>query len=270
MTTKHRTAVSFLALFLGSLGLVSAQDRVTIPLTDPSQPVTLSVSVLTGSITVKASSAKEVVVEAKVRERDSGGESGGRHRIAINTTGLAVEEEDNHVEIAVDTSQRAVDLEITVPVRTSMALRSVNDGDIIVTGVSGELDVENINGSVTLTDVSGTAVAHALNGRVLVNFKSITPGKPMAFSSLNGDIEVTFPADLKANVSINSGGGDVYSDFEISMKTEAPKQVEGKRDQRGRYVVKFDKTVRGTIGGGGPEIQFKNFQGDITIKKATK
>jgi DUF4097 and DUF4098 domain-containing protein YvlB len=270
MTTKHRTAVSFLAFFLGSLGLVSAQDKVTIPLTDPSQPVTLKASLLTGSITVKASSGREVVVEARTREHDSGGESGGRHRIAINATGLSAEEEDNHVEIGAETSKRAVDIDITVPVRTSLVLRSVNDGDISVTGVSGELDVENINGSVTLTDVSGAAVAHALNGRVLVNFKSITPGKPMAFSSLNGDIEVTFPPDLKANVSIYSGGGEVYSDFEIQMKPQAPQQVEGKRDKRGRYAVKFDKTVRGTIAGGGPEIQFKNFQGDIYIKKAGK
>src|SRR4030095_8121714 len=260
MTTKHRTAVSFLAFFLGSLGLVSAQDKVTIPLTDPSQPVTLKASLLTGSITVKASSGREVVVEARTREHDSGGESGGRHRIAINAAGLSAEAED----------KRAVDIDITVPVRTSLVLLSVNDGDISVTGVSGELDVENINGSVTLTDVSGAAVAHALNGRVLVNFKSITPGKPMAFSSLNGDIEVTFPPDLKANVSIYSGGGEVYSDFEIQMKPQAPQQVEGKRDKRGRYAVKFDKTVRGTIAGGGPEIQFKNFQGDIYIKKAGK
>ena len=38
----------------------------------------------------------------------------------------------------------------------------------------------------------------------------------------------------------------------------------------GKYVVKIDKTVRGTINGGGQELQFKNYQGSIYIKKAGK
>jgi DUF4097 and DUF4098 domain-containing protein YvlB len=150
-----------------------------------------------------------------------------------------------------------------------LTLRSVNNGDIKVTGVTGEFDVENINGEVTLADVSGNAVVHALNGRVIVTFRAVAPGKPMAFSSLNGDIEVTFPPDLKANVSIKSDGGEVYSDFEINMKTEAPKTiVQEKRGKGGKFVVRIDKTVRGTINGGGQEIQFNNFQGDIYIRKA--
>jgi hypothetical protein len=32
--------------------------------------------------------------------------------------------------------------------------------------------------------------------------------------------------------------------------------------------VKMDKTVRGTINGGGPEMQFTNFNGEIYIRKA--
>lgn len=270
MKTPHRTLVLLAGFATAGLSLATAQDRVTIPLTDPTQPVLLKASVLNGGITVKGTADKEVVVVARLRDHDPGGDAGGRHRIPINTTGLTAEEENNHVELGVDGSQRTIDLDITVPYRTSLILRSVNNGDIKVTGVSGELDVENINGEVTLADVSGSAVAHALNGKVLVNFRTVTPGRPMAFSSLNGDIEVTFPADLKANVSIKSDGGEVYSDFEIKMKAEAPQQiVEGQRDRSGKYVVKIDKTVRGTIGGGGQEIQFKNFQGDIYIRKAS-
>jgi hypothetical protein len=256
---------------LTGLALAAGQDRVTIPLTDPSQPVSLKASVLNGGITVKGSASKEVIVEARVRDQDPGGEDGGRRRIPINATGLSAEEENNQVEIGVDSIQRTVDLDITVPYRTSLILRSVNNGDIKVTGVNGELDVNNVNGEVTLTDVSGNAVAHALNGRVLVTFRAVNTAQPMAFSSLNGDIDVTFPADLKAKVSIKSDRGEVYSDFDIKMTTEAPQQIiEGKRSKSGKYVVKIDKTVRGTIGGGGQEIQFTNFQGSIYIRKAGK
>jgi hypothetical protein len=268
MKTTLRLLVPLVSFVLGGLGLAHAQDRVTIPITDPSRPVSLKASVLNGGITVKGSSGKDVVVEARVRAHDSGGEDGGRHRIPINATGLAAEEEDNQVKIGVG-SQRTIDLDITVPYRTSLVLRSVNNGDITVTGVTGEFDVDNVNGEVTLSDVSGNAVAHALNGKVLVNFRAVNTGKPMAFSSLNGDIDVTFPADLKAKVSIRSDGGDVYSDFDIKMSAEASQPiVEDGRGKSGKYVVKIDKTVRGTINGGGQEIQFTNFQGDIYIRKA--
>jgi hypothetical protein len=267
MKTSHRVLVGLAAYVLGGLTLVAAQDRVTIPLTDPSQPVLLKAGLVNGGITVKGSSGKDVVVEARVR--DSGRREGNMRRIPISATGLAVEEENNQVEVGVDSTGRAIDLEITVPYRTSLILRSVNDGDISVTGVNGELDINNVNGEVTLSDVSGSAVAHALNGRVLVTFRGVNAGKPMAFSSLNGDIDVTFPADLKAKVSIKTDRGEVFSDFDLKLTTEEPQQiVHEKSGKSGKYVVRIDKTVRGTINGGGQEIQFKNFQGDIYIRKA--
>ena len=268
MKTTHLSLVLLAGLATAGLSLAAAQDRVTIPLTDTSQPVSLKASVMNGGITVKGHAGKEVVVEARPRTPDAGGEEGGRRRIPINSTGLAVEEANNEVEIDVDSMHRTIDLEITVPYRTSLSLSSINNGDIKVTGVNGEFDVNNINGDVTLSDVSGSAVAHALNGRVLVTFRAVNTGKPMAFSSLNGDIDVTFPADLKAKVSMRSDRGEVYSDFDIKMTTEAPQQlVENKQGKSGKYVVKIDKTVRGTINGGGQEIQFTNFQGAIYIRR---
>ena len=269
MNAISRILVGLGGLALGGLTLTAAQDKVTIPLTDPSQPVSLKASVLNGGITVKGAAVKDVVVEAHVRDHDSGGKAGTAHRIPINTTGLTAEEENNVVQVGVDTMGRTVDLDITVPVHTSLILHSVNNGDITVTGVNGELDINNVNGEVTLTDVSGSAVAHALNGKVLATFRSVNTAKPMAFSSLNGDIDVTFPADLKAKVSIKTDQGEVYSDFDLKLTTEAPQPVvQEKRTKSGKYVVKIDKTVRGTINGGGQEIQFTNFQGDIYIRKA--
>ena len=76
----------------------------------------------------------------------------------------------------------------------------------------------------------------------------------MAFSSLNGDIDVTFPADLKANVSLRTDNGEVYSDFDVKVQPTAPQQtVEDNRGKGGKYRVKIDKNVRGTINGGGQE-----------------
>jgi len=243
-------------------------DRVSVNLSDPARPARVKASLLNGGITVKAYDGKEVVVEAHARNHESAHSDSGMRRILIASTGLSVEEENNEVHINADSMGRPIDLSISVPIHTSLKLSTVNSGDIAVTGVDGELDVNDVNGAVSLNNVSGSAVAHALNGRVLVTFTRINQ-KPMAFSSLNGDIDVTFPADLKANVSLKSDRGEVFSDFDVQMVTTPLAQtVEDGRKNGGRYRVKIDKTVHGTINGGGPEFQFTNFNGSIYIRKA--
>src|SRR6202171_2486016 len=244
-------------------------DRLPVTLSDPSRPARVKVSMVNGGITVKAYEGKEVVVEAHMRNRENSRNEGGPKRLAISSTGLSVEEENNEVNINTESYMHPIDVSVSVPVRTSLKLRAVNDGDIVVTGVDGELDVDDINGSVTLNNISGSAIAHALNGHVGANFLRANPQKAMSFSSLNGDIDVTFPADLKANVSIRSDRGDVFSDFDVQLRAAASQPVvEDARGKGGKYRVKVDKTVHGTINGGGPELQLTNFQGQIYLRKA--
>jgi DUF4097 and DUF4098 domain-containing protein YvlB len=244
-------------------------DRIPVTLSDPSRPARVKVSLVNGGITVKAHEGKDVVVEARVRNRENSRNEGGPKRLAISTTGLSVEEENNEVNINTESYMHAIDVAVSVPAHASLKLRAVNDGDIVVTGVDGDLDVDDINGAVTLNNVSGSVVAHALNGHLYATLTRVDAQKAMAFSSLNGDIDVTFPADLKANVSIRSDQGDVFSDFDVQLQTTAAQPVvEDGRGHGGKYRVKIDRTVRGTINGGGPEIQFRNFQGKIYIRKA--
>lgn len=262
-------AVAGVALLLPAAKAQNGPDKVSVNLSDPTRSAFVKASSVNGSITVKAHDGKEVIVEARVRNEENEKPSSGPKRLNISNTGLTVEEENNEVRVGTDSYARTIDLTISVPAHTSVKLRAVNDGDISVTGLDGDLDVDDINGSVTLANVSGSVVAHALNGQVHATFARVNSQKPMAFSSLNGDIDVTFPADVKANVSIRSDRGDVFSDFDVQLQASAPKQeVEDGRGKGGKYRVKIDKTVHGTINGGGPEYQFTNFQGQIYIRKA--
>ncbi|HEY4677680.1 MAG TPA: DUF4097 family beta strand repeat-containing protein [Candidatus Angelobacter sp.] len=265
-------SIAAAALFAVAQPMWAQNDnRVTVPLTDPSRPVTLRAHLVSGSITVKGADVKEVVVEARSRgdEAHTGGRAEGMKRIPMTSTGLNIEAENNNVRVSTDSYQRTIDLTITVPTHTSLSLHSVNDGNIVVSGVDGDLDINNVNGEVDLKNIGGSVVAHALNGHVVATLNRVDPQKPMAFSSLNGDIDVTFPADLKANVSLRTDNGEVYSDFDVKVQPNAPQQtVEDNRGKGGKYKVKIDKNVRGTINGGGQEIQFKNFNGNIYIRKA--
>ena len=177
-----------------------AADRVTVPFSDASRPRVLKVSILNGGVTVKGYSGNEAVVEARVR---AGGRARGRQsrpdaraeglrRIDNNATGLSVEERENVVSVSAGIS--TMDLTIQVPFNTALQLKTLNDGEIAVENVAGEVDANNLNGPIKLTNVSGAVVAHSLNKDVTAVFDKIAGGKPMSFSTLNGDVDVTLPA----------------------------------------------------------------------------
>lgn len=252
-------------------------NRINVPLSDPSRPAQVRAHLLSGSITVKAYEGKEIIVETRGRAGEGDGDEekperqGNLHRIPMASAGFSIESDNNQVRISTS-AMRTVDLVLTVPVHTSLSLHTVNSGDINVSGVDGELDINDVNGSVTLKNVGGSVVAHALNGRVMASFTRVDPQKPMAFSSLNGDIDVTFPPDIKATVSMRTDNGEVYSDFDIQLQATSPQPAveDSRQNGRGKYVVKVERTVRGNINGGGQEIQFKNFNGNIYIRKGAK
>jgi DUF4097 and DUF4098 domain-containing protein YvlB len=149
-----------------------------------------------------------------------------------------------------------------------LKLHSV-DGEVKIEQVTGEFEIESVDGDVSLVNVSGTVVAHSVDGDITANLLTAALDKPMSFSSVDGDLDVTFPADLKANVRIKSDDGEVYTDFDIQLEPEAGRpQVEDNRSKGGSYRIRVDKEIHGVINGGGPQIHFKSVDGDIFIRKA--
>jgi len=258
------------------LSQTDAGDRLTVPLSDPSRPAFLKVGLISGSITVEGYSGKEVLVEGKTSKEDGDEEepektekTRGLHRIANTSTGLTVEEDNNEVTVGTGAmgGSRTINLMIKVPLRTSMKLSTINSGVITVSHVDGDLEASNTNGSIVISDANGSAVVDALNGNITVSFTGVNPQKSMSFSSLNGNIDVTFPSTVKATVKMKTEQGEIYSDFDIKMSTSATKMEENERGKRGKYRVTLEKMMTGTINGGGAEVQFKNFNGDIYIRK---
>jgi len=294
-----------------ALAQEQASERAVVPLSNPAKPALIEVETMRGGITVKGYEGKEVIVEARTRDkliarstegitltgtlaplppeapeppvmlggRFRDGERGERDKeknkeaktagmklIPLTSSGLNIEEEDNVVTISTESWKRAVDLVIQVPFSSSLKLHAQNDGNIKVENVSGEIEVENLNGLETLINVSGTVVASTMNGDITVGFAKVAADKPMSFSTMNGDIDITFPADVKATVRLKSEMGEVYSDFEMSLKQDVAKK-EVSRREGGKYQISFDRSVVGAINGGGPEIQFSTFNGDIYIRK---
>ena len=272
--SKSLIIIALLSL-IGATTLLAQSDvnqQLIVPLTDPSKPGSLEVGLVTGFIHVTGYAGKDVVIEAmtdgnrqkRSDERNAG--SGMKRITPTNSLDISAEEKNNRVTVSTSSFQKPVNLTIKVPQRFSLKLSTVNEGDITVDNVTGELEINNVNGPIELTNISGSAVANTINGELKATFRQVDTNAPMAFSTLNNRVDVTFPASVKVNVKLKSDRGDIFSDFDISVDKKQPQAT--RSNQSGMYRVTIEDWVYGKINGGGPEVMMKSMNGSIYVRKA--
>lgn len=281
----------FVLLMVFSFGRVLAQteakeikEQMVVPLSEPGKAFKVIAHVMHSSLRVVGYEGKDVVInvtgEAHKRDASGGsgsnassgnassgsGGSGSMRRIGGNSGGEITAEEDNNT-VTINTGlSRFSMIEVKVPQGTAtLNLGAINDGSIVVENVSGQLEVNNVNGPITLTNVAGSVVATTVNGDVVVGLKSVDPQAPMAFSTLNGKIDVTFPPAFKANLKLKAEHGDIFSDFDIEVAHDKPNV--NKSSEGHMYKINIDEWVYGKINGGGPEMMMKTTFGSVYIRK---
>jgi uncharacterized lipoprotein YajG len=262
------------AALMAPAALPQETQKATVAFSDPSRPRKLVVDTMFGSVTVRGYNGQEAVVETTSRAgirapgRREAEPPAGMHRIGGNNPALDITEENNTIRVSGGGRFSQADVVIQVPVQTSVSVNARLGNAIVIENITGEIEANNMNGQVTITNVSGSVMAHSMNGKILASINSVTPDKAMSFSTMNGEIDVTLPASIKANVKLKTDHGDMFTDFDIKLDATAqPPQVEDNRKKGGRYRVRFNRGTNGTINGGGPEIQFTTFNGNILIHK---
>ncbi len=171
------------------------------------------------------------------------------------------------MKVESDNPNRAIDFEIEAPARTHLHVSTVNSGDIVIDAIDGDIEIENTNGSITLKGVAGSVVANTTNGNVLATLVRVAGQKAMAFTSLNGSVDVTLPPSTKANLRMRSDNGGVYSDFDVAMAATQPAVVRDTRRDGGRYRISMNRSIYGSINGGGPDIEVRTFNSNVYVRK---
>ena len=275
MRIRHLVSVSVVLIGLAFIAPTWAQqpqdsaDRVTVPLSDPSRPALIDVSLVHGSITVRGGNRKDVLVTARGEtdrpRRRLDPDASGLRRIP-QTAGFRISEEGNRVKVSADSPNRSITFEIEAPTRSNLKLSTVNGGEILVENIEGELDLGNTNGGITLNNVGGAVNASTTNGSVRATMTRITAERTMAFTSLNGTVDVTLPPSTKANLRMRSDNGDVYSDFDVQLAPSQP-VVQESRSGNGRYRITRNRSIVGAINGGGPDFELRTFNSNVYVRR---
>jgi hypothetical protein len=137
---------------------------------------------------------------------------------------------------------------VRVPLNAQLIVDDVN-GTVTVTGAGSDAKIETVNGDVIFDGV-GALSLETVNGKVIGKFERAAWEGTMHVSTVNGLIDLTFPASLSADVKGETVNGGVDSSFPITVeKGFGPKSFEGR------------------IGSGGRRLDLETVNGGISLHK---
>lgn len=152
---------------------------------------------------------------------------------------------------------------IKVPANCSVVANTLES--IEINGAEGDFELNTVYGSINATEISGSIVANTVSGAIKVQIKKAKSYAPMAFSSVSGIIDVTLPADIKANLKMNSEFGEKYTNFDTETKDNNVETTNNPNKEK--YRVNVKNWSMAEINGGGPEISFNTLSGKVCIRK---
>lgn len=249
------------------VALGQGNNELIIPLSKVGEQGTLRVDIKRGSIAVVGNNRKDVLISYRsmTKKYDDEESKNGLKRISGGAVDLEVTEKNNVVEAISDSWNNGVNLTITVPRNFNLDLSTYNGGDIEVNDINGDITLENYNGEISAQKISGSVSANTYNGEIQVELLKVNPDTPMSYITYNGDVDITLPGTIKANLKMKTTSGEIYSGFDVSLVKNEP--ITKSESKSGTYKVYLDDWVKGAINGGGPELVMKNYNGDIYIRK---
>lgn len=288
---KNIKYVLLVLMLLSSVAGVAQNDSETIKksftITDFSEEMWFCVCNIEGDVEVEAYDGKtiEVEVEKRIRAKRASDvaegmedvnvdfvQSEGFVRARLSTPQNTFREKDDSLSCGWNWNQKSdrvyyryrLDFKVKVPRGISVKISTVNNSDLYINGVKGQIYANNVNGDVELTDIANDTKAHTVNGRIKVTYTSM-PKEFADFETINGDIEV-YTADQGAGIySFDTQYGEVYSDLDFSKKL-APKMVANK-GKRGGSMYKISNSNSYQVANGSAEMGFKTMNGTIRVNK---
>jgi len=113
------------------------------------------------------------------------------------------------------------DFTIRVPRAAQLQLCTIDNGVVLVSGMTGDFAISNVNGRISMTDVAGSGTAVTVNGAVAAEYVS-APRHSSTFRTTNGDVAVTLPQRPSSALHLRTLNGHVINEFATTPDAAGP------------------------------------------------
>lgn len=225
---------------------------------------------LLGEIDLKNSTGNAITIESDFNlnkpERAEGLQLLG---ISEDNTGLGVNiiEEDGIVKI-IGVTKKVKDYTYKISVPDGIAVSIDYDspfasGELKISSYNGSIEVKTLSANVKITDCTGPFTVNSISGDIEAVFSSFNQGQPSSLASVSGLVDVSLPANTKADIIISNVTGDIYNN--LGLVSLAGSQ-DGKRS-KGLKKYKNSSKSEYTLNGGGQKLLLETISGNIYLRK---
>ena len=145
----------------------------------------------------------------------------------------------------------SVKYEVIVPVGTQLDSVETVNGNVNISGLSGEVDAESVNGDIDVRDLAGDVSLSTVNGSIDAEFARLKGEQRVKVETVNGRVTINLPEDADVEISADTlNGGINCSDFGL----EADKGFVG-------------SDLNGKIGEGNARLNIDTVNGAIKIRR---
>lgn len=207
---------------------------------------------INGEVEIKGWDKNEIKVTAIITADNQ--EARDRITIEIDENGRGVSVETNYKKSSSwkNNNSGSVDYLVMVPQQAKLAAIELVNGSLSIENVSGEMKIDLVNGSIVAKGLMNDSDINSVNGSIEVSYQGISKDlKDISIDTVNGRIELNVPAEINANVDIETMHGSIRNDFGLSADKN----------------MFSGKNLHGTIGSGDIRISIESVNGGVRLLK---
>jgi len=252
--TRALAAVAALGLVLAAAPAAAQTETERVDRTIPfTTQGTITLKNFSGDVRITGTSEAQVVIKAV---RRAPRERLDRIKLEIEESGSSLTINANKRDDRDDWSDEnhnnnnvvETEFDIQVPAGCRLDI-NVFSSDVNVTGVTGEQKVHSFSGTLTLVGARGAIDAKTFSAGIRVEMDGVTE-PDLQLETFSGDIEARLPGDARGRVRFNSFSGDIESDLPLVLRSKSRRSLDADLGS-----------------GGGRDLRFKTFSGDVTLRR---
>ena len=215
-----------MAVLLLTAARADENETATLKFSDPAKPGTLKITVANGDIHLTGAETDEIRVTTDLKPETPALRKDGL-RVLTSSSSYSLTEKNNTAVLSYGTEgwpASGGEFTIVVPRNTAVIINSNFGGDVDLGGITGNIEIKSLNGEVKLNDIDGAALVETMNGEIHATVHELHEGKPLSFTSMNGEVALHLPAATKANIRLRTHNGSILTDFDekaLVTKTES-------------------------------------------------
>ncbi|WP_286269282.1 DUF4097 family beta strand repeat-containing protein [Thalassotalea hakodatensis] len=248
---KNEILLTLSLLMLSSATLADVKDEIKQTFNVNSSAAEFRLNNVNGDVDIIGWKKDIISVTAIITAEDQE----GRNRIEVdmqeNSRGVSVETRYKKTNWN-NNSSGSVDYEVNVPVGTRLSDIELVNGSLTIKNVSGAMKLQTVNGGIDATGLANNSEISSVNGSVDVSYiDGIEQLDDISIETVNGRVVLSLPANINADVEVETMHGNIKNDFGLSAKKN----------------MFTGRSLEGMIGSGDVQVDIETVNGSVKIKK---